>query len=106
MIWSRTLIATLVGGVVMWLASFVLHGMIMGATYTKYPQVFSQEATNPLLFLVVEILIAFPAAVIFTKTRGSWSAGIVGGLTFGFWLGLVGSFAQFFSPLVIEGFPY
>ena len=25
---------------------------------------------------------------------------------FGFWLGLVGAFAQFFSPLVMVGFPY
>ena len=49
---------------------------------------------------------ALPAAIIFAKTRGSWAAGINGGLAFGFLLGLFGSFAQFFSPMVIEGFPY
>ena len=104
--WMKTLIAAVVGGVAMWLTSFVLHGLVMGNTYMKYPDVFSQEQTNPLLFLLVEFLIAVPAAVIFARTRGCWSAGVVGGLTFGFWLGLVGSFAQLFSPLVMEGFPY
>ena len=104
--WSRTIMATLVGGIAIWLASFVLHGVVMTSTYMKYPEVFTQEATNPVLFLVVELLIAFPAAVIFAKTRGSWAAGIAGGVVFGFWLGLFGSFAQLFSPLVMEGFPY
>jgi site-specific recombinase len=103
---SRTLLAAIVGGVVMWLVSFVLHGLVMGSTYMKYPDVFTQEQTNPVLFLVVELLIAFPAAVIFAKTRGSWAPGVAGGLVFGFWLGLFGSFAQLFSPMVMEGFPY
>ena len=87
------------------LTSFVLHGLAMASTYMKYPDLFTQEATNPLLFLGVEILIAVPAAVIFTKTRTAWSAGIGGGVTFGFWLGLVGSFAHLFNPLVMKGFP-
>ena len=47
-----------------------------------------------------------PSAVIFARTRSSWSTGVGGGVTFGFWLGLFGFFAQFFNPLVIEGFPY
>ena len=106
MSWNRAIVAGLVGGIAMWLASFVLHGLIMGATYMKYPEVFSQEASNPLWFLVIEILIAIPAAVIFAKTRASWSAGVAGGIAFGFWIGAFGFFAQFFNPLVIEGFPY
>ena len=104
--WTRTILAALVGGVVMWLASFVLHGLVMADTYMKYPDVFTQEQTNPFLFLIVEVLIAVPAAIIFGRTRGSWPAGVSGGLTFGFLLGLIGSFAQLFSPLVMEGFPY
>ncbi len=104
--WNRIIVAAMVGGIVMWLASFVLHGLVMGGTYMKYPEVFIQEEGNPLWFLILEILIALPAAVLFAKTRGSWSEGIVGGVTFGFWVGALGFFAQFFNPLVIEGFPY
>ena len=103
---QRTAIAALVGGIVMWLASFVLHGLIMSNTYVRLDEVFSQEAANPLHFLIIEILIAIPAAVVFARTRQSWAAGPTGGLTFGFWLGLIGSFAQLFNPLVIKGFPY
>lgn len=103
---GRILAAALVGGVVMWLASFVLHGVVMGATYMKYPDVFTQTASNPVWFLVIEVLIALPAAAIFARTRASWSPGVMGGLVFGFWIGFLGFFAQFFNPLVIEGFPY
>ena len=104
--WTRTLLAALVGGIVMWLVSFVLHGMILADTYMKYPEVFIQGEGNPLPFLVVELFIAFPTAVIFAKTRGRWAAGVGGGVVFGFWLGLIGGFAQHFSPLTIQGFPY
>lgn len=103
--WSRIILAGLVGGIVLWLASFVLHGLVMAPTYMKYP-VFTQEQANPLWFLVIEILIAIPAAIIFAKTRASWSSGIGGGLAFGFWIGLLSFFPQFFNSLVIEGFPY
>ena len=103
--WSRIILAGLIGGVVLWLASFVLHGLVMGATYMKYP-VFTQEEKSPFYFLLIEILIALPAAIIFAKTRASWAAGIAGGVVFGFWIGLLSFFPQFFNPLVIEGFPY
>jgi hypothetical protein len=104
--WTRTALAALVGAIVMWLVSFLLHGVIMGNTYTALPEVFTQEQANPLLFLLIEVLIAFPAAVIFARTRESWADGITGGLVFGFWLGLVVSFAHLFNSLVFEGFPY
>jgi len=104
--WNRAIVAGVVGGVALWLASFVLHGVVMSATYMKYPDVFTQEEANPLWFLLIEILIAVPAAIIFARTRVSWPAGMAGGLVFGFWIGALGFFAQFFNPLVIEGFPY
>lgn len=104
--WGKIVVAGVVGGVVMWLVSFVLHGLVLGSTYMKYPEVFTQEAANPLSFLAIEVLIALPAAVIFAKTRRSWADGLAGGLSFGFWVGLFGFFAQFFNPLVLEGFPY
>ena len=104
--WNRTLVAELVGGIALWLASFVLHGLVMGSTYLKYPDVFTQTEANPFWFLLIEILIAVPAAILFAKTRRSWTGGVSGGLVFGFWLGLFGFFPQFFNPLIFEGFPY
>jgi len=104
--WMRMISAGIAGGIAMWLASFLLHGLVMADTYGKYPDVFIQEEGNPFSFLLIEILIALPAAMIFAKTRAHWSPGITGGLTFGFWIGLFGFFAQFFNPLVLEGFPY
>ncbi|GJM43750.1 MAG: hypothetical protein DHS20C21_05920 [Gemmatimonadota bacterium] len=103
--WMRVILTTLVGGVAMWLTSFVAHGLLLGSTYLQYPEVFSQEAANPFRFLGVEILIAFPAVLIFAKTRGSWAAGVGGGVAFGFWVGLVGAFGQLFLPMVITDFP-
>ena len=46
------------------------------------------------------------AALLFARTRGSWAAGWKGGLTFGFFLGLVLFFQRFYDPLVIDGYPY
>ena len=46
------------------------------------------------------------AAILFAKTRGSWAGGLKGGLTFGFFLGLVLFFQRFYDPLVIDGYPY
>ena len=49
--WSKTVLAGAVAGVVAWLADFVMHGVIMGATYEAHPAVFSQEQASPFLFL-------------------------------------------------------
>lgn len=106
--WGKVLLGGIVGGVVIWLVDFVLHGVIMRDTYMSYPDVFTQtENPNAMWwFLLIEVCIAITAAMLFVKTRGSWGPGISGGLTFGFFLGLVWFFTNFFPPLTIEGFPY
>ncbi|MEZ5332062.1 MAG: hypothetical protein R2991_08395 [Thermoanaerobaculia bacterium] len=106
--WGKVFLGGIVGGIVMWLVDFVQHGVIMADTYMSYPEVFNQaENPNaPWWFLLVEVCIAIAAAMLFVKTRGSWAAGVSGGLTFGFFLGLVGFFPNFFHPLTIDGFPY
>jgi len=106
--WGKVFLGGIVGGIVIWLVDFVLHGMVMADTYMRFPEVFSQEADpmNMWWFLLVEVCIATAAAMLFVKTRASWGSGISAGLTFGFFLGLVGAFPNFFPPLTIEGFPY
>ena len=104
--WGKVTVAALVGGAVVWLVDFVQHGVILGNTYMKYDQVFTQEQANPAWFLVISVCIAFVAAAVFAKTRSVWALGVSGGLAFGFWVGLLGFFPHFYSPLVIDGFPY
>lgn len=104
--WTKIALAGLVGGVLGTISDFVTHGVILENTYRKYPEVFSQTQTNPLLFLLIAVLMAFFSALLFAKTRNCWANGWKGGATFGFYLGLVFFFSQFYSALVIEGFPY
>lgn len=104
--WTRALIAGVLAGIAINIVDFILHGQILGATYARYPEVFSQESANPLFFLLVAVLIGIAAGILFAKTRGSWKAGWVGGVTFGFWLGLISFFVPFYNPLVLDGFPY
>ena len=102
--WSKAVIAGLVGGVALWFSNFILHGLVMGGTYQKY-EVFRMDS-GPMYFLAISVLMAVFAALLFAKTRGSWAAGLTGGATFGFFLGLFTFFAHFYNPLTIDGFPY
>ena len=92
--WTRILLGGLAAGIVMTIADFVMHGMIMGPTYMKHPEVFDQTAANPLWFVLVAICISLTLALLFGKTRASWAPGWKGGLTFGFFLGLVAFFPR------------
>lgn len=104
--WTRAILAGLAAGVAINLADFVQHVIIMANTYKKYPDVFSQTQVNPLYFLAIALCIAIFAAILFAKTRACWAAGIKGGVTYGFWLGMVSFFSSFYYPLVLDGFPY
>ncbi|MGB6002801.1 MAG: hypothetical protein WBI00_20175, partial [Thermoanaerobaculia bacterium] len=61
---------------------------------------------HPAHFFLVAIVIGIAAAILFARTRGSWPAGIKGGVIFGLFLGCVLFFQSFYNPLVLEGFPY
>ena len=102
---GKAILAGVVGGIVLSVADFVMHGLIMGDTYTKYP-VFTQESASPLSFTLVAVCYAIMASFLFAKTRSVWPEGLMGGLSFGFWGGLVGFFPPFYNSLVFEGFPY
>ena len=104
--WTKVLIAAVVAGVVIWLVMFLLHGVVMGNTYTTYDTVFSQEQASPFWFLAVSIVGAIAAAVLFAKSRACWGAGLGGGIQFGVLVGLVVGFVNFYHPLTIADFPY
>ena len=104
--WTRTALAGIVAGIVMSVADFIMHGLMLGPTYQRYDQVFSQTPANPAWFLLIAVCIGIAAALLFGKTRQSWKTGWMGGATFGAFLGLVGFWPGFYSTLVIDGFPY
>ena len=103
--WTRIVLAGLAGGIAGNISDWILHGMILSTAYMKYP-VFTQEQANPLHFLLVSVCMAIAAAILFAKTRSSWAAGLKGGATFGFMVGLVFFFSPFYSSLTLEGYPY
>lgn len=104
--WGKVILGGVLAGIVVTLAGYVLHEVILGATYEKYPDVFTQQGGSPAWFFVIGILISLFAAILFAKTRRCWADGLMGGVTFGFWLGMVAFFSTFYNPLVIDGFPY
>ncbi|MCJ7579011.1 MAG: hypothetical protein MUP98_00580 [Candidatus Aminicenantes bacterium] len=102
--WIKVLITGIVGGVVIWLYNFVMHGLIMGDSYDKYG-IFRDDA-SPFFFVLAFVFIALAGALLFAKTRNSWSDGLKGGITFGFFVGLIIFFSQFTNVLIFKGFPY
>jgi hypothetical protein len=103
--WSKALLAGAVGGVVISVYSFVMHGVIMRSTYEARSEVFRQDA-NEIWFPIVSIVLGLVAGAFFAKSRSAWSEGIKGGVNFGFWVGLVVAAGGFYAPLIYEGFPY
>ena len=63
--WPKTIIAGVVGGIAMTIADFVTHGIILGKTYMKYPEVFTQEDAGVHYFFLVGIMIAIMVAILF-----------------------------------------
>lgn len=104
--WGRIIGGGVAAGIVTWLADFVMHRVLLGETYKRYDEAFSQTQANPMSFAAISIVVAIFTAVLFAKSRGSWGAGAKGGATFGLYLGLAFFFMNFYNPLVIEGFPY
>lgn len=104
--WTRIVLGGILAGIVTWLADFVMHGILLGDTYMRYSEVFTQTQANPLSFAAISIAIGVFFAALFAKTRASWGDGWKGGAVFGVFFGLAVFFGNFYYPLVIEGFPY
>lgn len=104
--WSKAVIAGVVGGVVNLFYSFVMHGVIMESTYKKYTPTIFREGVGMTWFLIIPILLGIAGGLAFAKSRASWGTGVKGGATFGFWIGLIGFLANFYTPLIYNNYPY
>lgn len=100
----KVFITGVVGGLVVWVYNSLVHGLIMSKTYEKY-EIFRNEP-NYIWFAISSVIIAIFGALLFAKTRNSWTEGLKGGITFGFFVGLILFFYQFLNTLIFEGFPY
>jgi len=103
--WGKILLTGGVGGIVLNLYQWLMHGFILRSTYESYA-VFGREPANPAWFFVVAIAIGIAGAMLFSKTRSAWGEGAKGGVMFGAFVGLIVFFGQFYFPLVINEFPY
>jgi len=92
--WTRVVLGGLAAGIVVNIADFVMHGMLLAKTYRRYSEVFAQTPAHPLRYAVVAIAIGLLTALLFARSRGSWAADWKGGATFGFYLGLAGFFSS------------
>ncbi|RMD98075.1 MAG: hypothetical protein D6814_08285 [Calditrichaeota bacterium] len=102
---GKAVTAGLVGGVVLAVYEFIIHGLILGGTYAARAEVFRQDA--PMFwFPIIAILMGIAAGLFFGKSRSAWAEGAKGGVSFGFWVGLLAFLAAFYNPLVFNGFPY
>ena len=102
--WIKIMLAGAVGGLVVMIYNFVAHGLILGATYTDHPA-FRQDQANPLWFLLIAVAVGIAGALLFAKSRGSWSPGVKGGAIFGFFIGLTYFFTPLYNPFVFNAFP-
>ena len=103
--WSKALSAGAAGGLILAVWSFLMHGVLLGNTYAAMPTLFRQD-TNPMWFPIVAIWIGIAGGLLFARSRPSWGPGVKGGMTFGFFLGLVSFAAAFYNSLIYIGFPY
>ena len=104
--WTKIIGGGVVAGIAVSLVDWLLHGVVMADAYKKYSDVFSQEAANPVWFFVVAITVGIFFTILFAKTRSCWAEGAKGGMVYGFWVGMLAFFINFYDPLVIDGFPY
>lgn len=103
--WSKAVIAGFVAGIVRAVYDYVMYCLIIRDTYHSLEHVIRQEASF-VLYPIIELLIAVAAGLFFAQSYSSWSKGVKGGLTFGFWMGGIAFLSTFFIPLIFKGFPY
>ena len=83
---------------------FVVHGNLLASFYAHPP--FRQDV-NPGWMILGDFIAGFVFAWFYLAVAGSFAPGVPGGMTMGFYTGVLMIFpAAIFMHLMFEGFPY
>lgn len=97
-------LAVLVGGVVLNVLDFVLHGMILHSYYGGMPELFNPPG-NPVSFIIGDFVFALVFVWVYDRVYASFGGGPRGGATFGVYAGVITSFPTWFlMSFIIKGF--
>ncbi len=104
---KKLLLATIVVGVVANIWDFIVHGQILtSAYYSTMPNLFN---ANPPMgwFIFGDFVFALVFVWVYDKVYGSFGGGPKGGMTYGFYVGVLLGFPyQLYNAGVYVGFPY
>ena len=102
---GRLLKTAVAVGVVVNVYDYLVHELLLGGSYADIP-IMIQDASI-VLFIVGDFVAALVFVWVFDKVRGSFGAGMAGGLMFGLYAGILITFPMFiFLSLLIVGFTY
>ena len=102
---GRLLKTAVAVGVVVNVYDYLVHGLLLGGSYAEIPILIQDASMVP--FIVGDFVAALIFVWVFDKVRASFGAGMMGGLTFGFYAGILIAFPMYiFLHLIIAGFTY
>lgn len=102
---GRLLTVAVVLGVVMNVVDFLVHGLALQGLYAGMP--IMRTDTSVVALVIGDFVAALVFVWVYSRVRGSFAPGLVGGLTFGFYAGVLVSFPNFiFMNLMLIGFGY
>lgn len=100
----KWLIIGIVVGIVAAVYDVIVHGSLLASYYTRAP--FRQDASLAWM-LVSNIVAGLVFAWVYLKVAGSFASGVRGGITMGFYAGVLVNFpSAIFLNLVLQDFPY
>ncbi|MHB1050120.1 MAG: hypothetical protein ACYC09_08585 [Bacteroidota bacterium] len=99
-------IAVIVGGIVVNVMDFLVHGMLFAKLYYSAMEGMRTD-TNPMWFVVLDFIMVMVFVWFYDKVRSVFGGGMQGGMRFGFYYGVALSFPVMFFPyLMYQGMNY
>ena len=101
---KKFLVIGLAVGIAASAVDFVVHGSLLAEFYSHPP---FRQGVNAGWMVLTDVVAAFVFAWFYLAVAGSFAPGVPGGMTMGFYTGVLMIFpAAIFMYLMFEGFPY